>query len=185
MGKGKDIMEIRYRQIRKEDGYEWYTLLSRVWRASYADILPEEYFDARDRSVESRAAEFTEELFAGDRKIAYVAEHDGKIVGLIFGTLDSNYDYFKGSYADLVAIYIYPEYQGMGIGTALKDIFVKWARTKNADRYVVGVLKENHKARRVYESWGGRLSEHEQDYMIMGRGYPEVFYVFEIEQKLV
>lgn len=73
----------------------------------------------------------------------------------------------------------------MGIGTALKDIFVKWARTKNADRYVVGVLKENHKARRVYESWGGRLSEHEQDYMIMGRGYPEVFYVFEIEQKLV
>lgn len=185
MGKGKDIMEIRYRQIRKEDGYEWYTLLSRVWRASYAHILPEEYFDARDRSVESRAAEFTEELFAGDRKIAYVAEHEGKIVGLIFGTLDSNYDYFKGSYADLVAIYIYPEYQGMGIGTALKDIFVKWARTKNADRYVVGVLKENHKARRVYESWGGRLSEHEQDYMIMGRGYPEVFYVFEIEQKLV
>ena len=185
MGKGKDIMEIRYRQIRKEDGYEWYALLSRVWRASYAHILPEEYFDARDRSVESRAAEFTEELFAGDRKIAYVAEHDGKIVGLIFGTLDSNYDYFKGSYADLVAIYIYPEYQGMGIGTALKDIFVKWARTKNADRYVVGVLKENHKARRVYESWGGRLSEHEQDYMIMGRGYPEVFYVFEIEQKLV
>ena len=185
MGKGKDIMEIRYRQISKEDGFEWYTLLSRVWRASYALILPEEYFDARDRSVESRAAEFTEELFAGDRKIAYVAEHDGKIVGLIFGTLDSNYDYFKGSYADLVAIYIYPEYQGMGIGTALKDIFVKWARTKNADRYVVGVLKENHKARRVYESWGGRLSEHEQDYMIMGRGYPEVFYVFEIEQKLV
>ena len=131
------------------------------------------------------SCEFTKELFAGDRKIAYVAEHDGKIVGLIFGTLDSNYDYFKGSYADLVAIYIYPEYKGMGIGTALKDIFVKWARTKNADRYVVGVLKENHKARRVYESWGGRLSEHEQDYMIMGRGYPEVFYVFEIEQKLV
>ena len=37
-----------------------------------------------------------------------------------------------------------------------------------------------NKARKVYESWGGKLSDHEQDYMIMGRGYPEVFYVYEI-----
>ena len=102
-------MDIRYRQIRTEDGYEWYTLLSKVWRASYAHILPEEYFDARDRSVKSRAAAFTEEMFSGDRKIAYVAECDGKIAGLIFGTLDSDYEYFKGDYADLVALYVYPE----------------------------------------------------------------------------
>lgn len=173
-------MDIKYRQIRKEDGYEWYTLLSRVWRITYADIFPEEYFDARDRSVESRAREFTVETFSGDRKTAYVAEHDGKIVGLMFGTLDSDYDYFKGDYADLVALYVYPEYQGMGVGTALKDIFVEWAKSKEADRFVIGVLKENHKARKVYESWGGKLSDHEQDFMIMRKGYPEVFYVFDI-----
>lgn len=173
-------MDIKYRQVCAEDGYEWYRLLSRVWRASYAHILPKEYFDARDRSVESRAAEFTVETFAGERKIAYVAEHDGKIVGLVFGTLDSNYDHFKGDYADLVALYVYPEYQGIGIGTALKDIFAEWARTMKAERYVIGVLKENLRARRVYESWGGKLSDHEQDYMIMGKGYPEVFYIFEL-----
>jgi len=173
-------MDISYRQIVKEDGYEWYKLLSSVWRSTYAHIFPEDYFDARDKSVDAKALEFTEEKFTGDRKIAYVAECEGKIIGIMFGTLDSDYEYFKGDYADLVALYVYPEYQGMGIGTALKDIFVEWAKTKKADRFVIGVLKENHKARKVYESWGGLLSEHEQDFMIMRKGYPEVFYTYEL-----
>ena len=68
----------------------------------------------------------------------------------------------------------------MGIGTALKDIFVRWAKEKEADRFVVGVLKDNAKARKVYESWGGRLSAHEQDFVVMDTGYPESFYTFEI-----
>ena len=173
-------MVIIYRQVRKEDGYQWYTLLSRVWRIAYAGIFPDSVFDERDKNIGAKAREFTEEKFLGDRKTAYVAEHDGKIVGVMFGTLDSDYEYFRNDYADLVALYVYPEYQGMGIGTALKDIFVRWAKEKEADRFVVGVLKDNAKARKVYESWGGRLSAHEQDFVVMDTGYPESFYTFEI-----
>lgn len=173
-------MNIEYRQVRKEDGYEWYTLLDSVWRVAYADIFPQELFDARDYARRDRANGFTEEKFVGERKIAYVAEHEGKIVGLMFGTLDSDYEYFKDSYADLVALYVYPEYQGIGIGTALRDIFIDWAKNKNADKFVIGVLKKNTKARKVYESWGGTLSEHEHDFVQMDVGYPEVFYTFEI-----
>ena len=32
-------MEISYRQVRKEDGHEWYSLLNRVWRIAYAGIF--------------------------------------------------------------------------------------------------------------------------------------------------
>ena len=71
----------------------------------------------------------------------------------------------------------------MGIGAALKDIFVKWAKEKGADRFVIGVLKENAKAREVYESWGGQLSEHEQDFEVMNVRYPESFYTYEKETK--
>ncbi len=173
-------MEIRYRQIRKEDGYEWYTLLSRVWRTAYRDIFPEEVFDRRDKVMPDKIRTFSVEKFLGERKIACVAECDGKIVGLMFGTLDSNYEYFKNDYADLVALYVYQDYQGMGIGTSLKEIFIKWAREKGAVRFVIGVLKDNAKARRVYESWGGTLSEHEQDFVVMNVGYPEAFYTFEL-----
>ena len=68
----------------------------------------------------------------------------------------------------------------MGIGTALRDIFVKWAKQKKADKMVIGVLKDNAKARKVYESWGGTLSEHEHEFVQMDVGYPEVFYTFTI-----
>ena len=173
-------MKISYRQVRKEDGYEWYSLLNRVWRVAYAGIFPEEVFDARDSGIDSKVSEFTEEKFLGERKIAYVAEAEGKIVGLMFGTLDSDYEYFKDVYADLVALYVLPEYQGMGIGNSLKGMFVEWAREKGAERYVIGVLRDNFKARKVYESWGGTLSEHEQDFVVMNAGYPECFYTFEI-----
>ena len=60
----------------------------------------------------------------------------------------------------------------------LKDIFTKWAEENKADKFVIGVLKDNSKARKVYESWGGTLSEHEHEFMQMGVGYPEVFYTF-------
>ena len=176
----KRKMEIRYRQIRKEDGYEWYTLINSVWRIAYKDIFPEEVFEARDSAIDDKVREFSEGKFLGERKTAYVAECGGKIAGVMFGTLDSNYEYFRGEYADLVALYVYPQYQGMGIGTALKDLFVEWAKDKGADRFVIGVLKDNAKARRVYESWGGTLSSHEQDFVIFDAGYPESFYTFEI-----
>ena len=98
----------------------------------------------------------------------------------MFGTLDSDYEFFKDTYADLVALYVYPDYQGIGIGTALRDIFIDWAKNKKANRFVIGVLKNNTKARKVYESWGGTLSEHEHDFVQMNVGYPEVFYTFDI-----
>ena len=175
-----DTMEFKYRKIRNEDGYEWYSLLDRVWRSAYSHIFPEEVFDAREKHIDDRARAFTAEKFLGERKIAYVAEYDGKIVGMMFGTLDSDYEYFKNDYADLVILYVHPDYQGKGIGRALKDIFEEWAKEKKADQYVAGVLKDNEKARKVYESWGGTLSGHEHDFVVMNVGYPEVFYTFKI-----
>ena len=173
-------MEIIYRHIRGEDGYGWYSLLNKAWRSAYSHIFPAEVFDGRDKGIDNKVREFTEEKFLGERKTACVAEYGGKIIGLMFATLDSDYEFFKNDYADLVALYVDPEYQGMGIGSALKDLFIQWAREKKAAKYVIGVLKDNARARKVYESWGGKLSAHEQDFVVNNVGYPEVFYTFEL-----
>lgn len=53
-------MQIEYRQVKKEDGYEWYTLLDEVWRITYSLIFPKEVFDGRDYAREERARNFTE-----------------------------------------------------------------------------------------------------------------------------
>ena len=173
-------MDIIYRQIREDDGYNWYTLLDTVWRDAYSNIFPKEVFDARDEHREERARGFSGEKFLGERKTAYVAECEGKLVGMMFGTLDSDYELFKIDYADLVVLYIDPDFQGKGIGRKLKDIFVEWAKEKNADKYVIGVLKDNTKARKVYEAWGGTLVDYEHDFVVMNVGYPEAFYTYEI-----
>ena len=54
------------------------------------------------------------------------------------------------------------------------------AKEKNADKYVIGVLKDNTKARKVYEAWGGTLVDYEHDFVVMNVGYPEAFYTYEI-----
>ena len=172
--------KIKYRKARIEDGYGWFTLLDDVWRDAYSHIFPEKLFDVRESAIDERVKGYTEDTFLGEGKIAYVAEAGGKIVAIMFGALNSFYEYFGSDYADLVALYVRPEYQGMGVGTMLKDIFTKWAEENKADKFVIGVLKDNSNARKVYESWGGTLSEHEHEFKQMGVGSPEVFYTYEI-----
>ena len=124
-----------------------------------------------------------DDLMKNDHEnISYVAEYNGTIVGIMYGCIHSKYDYFHEEYADLVALYIDPKYQKCGIGSSFRKIFEEWAIENDATQYVIGVLKDNIKARNVYESWGGKLSDHEQDFVRLGVGYPEVFYTYDLQK---
>ena len=68
----------------------------------------------------------------------------------------------------------------MGIGTKFKNLFVDWAKENGATKFVIGVLKDNFKARRVYEKWGGKLDSYTQPFIKLGVEYDECFYTFEI-----
>lgn len=167
-----------YRKIENEDAKDWFMLLNRVWRNAYKDIFPEEVFIEKDNKIDEKIKTFSKVMKNNNEDIAYVAEYDGKIIGLMCGSIKSGYGYFHDNYADLIALYIDPEYQGLGIGSSLKRIFENWAKENGATKYVIGVLNDNEKARKVYETWGGKLSEYTQDFIKMGIGYKEVFYTY-------
>ena len=97
------------------------------------------------------------------------------------GSIRSSYEPFRADYADLGALYIDPAFQGRGIGTTFRKTFEKWACENGVSQYVIGVLKENHKARKVYEAWGGKLSRQEIDFVKRDVAYPVVFYTFQKE----
>ena len=118
-----------------------------------------------------------------NKSIAYVSEYDGEIIGIMRGSINSSYDYFNSDYADLIALYIEPKYHGLGIGSIFRRTFEQWAIDNGATQYVIGVLKDNINARKVYESWNGKLSEHEEDFVKLGVGYPEVFYTYDLQKK--
>ena len=96
----------------------------------------------------------------------------------------SHYEHFgKMGYADLGAIYIHPDYQGLGIGSKLKQIFIDWAKSNGATKFVIGVLKDNHNARKIYEKWGGKLDEYTQPFVKLGVEYDEVFYTYDLTKE--
>ena len=177
----KDLLKIR--KVKSEDARKWFVFGFKVWRDAYKNIFPEEVFIDRESKLEERVKDFDNKLQNNERSIAYVAEYNGEIVGTMYGSISSSYNHFD-KYADLIGLYIDSRFQGYGIGTAFKNIFENWAIENGATQYVIGVLKDNIKARAVYESWGGKLSEFEEDFVKLGVGYPEVFYTYDLQKEL-
>ena len=177
----KDLLKIR--KVKSEDAREWFVFGFKVWRDAYKNIFPEEVFIDRESKLEEKVKDFDNKLQNNERSIAYVAEYNGKIVGTMCGSINSSYNHFN-KYADLIGLYVDQEFQGLGIGSSLKNIFEQWAIENGATQYVIGVLKNNNKARAVYESWGGKLSEYEEDFVKLGVGYPEVFYTYDLQKEL-
>lgn len=173
-------MNIIYRKAIEKDSREWNEIVNRVWRDAYKDIFPEEVFIDKENRIEEKEKRFIEKLVNNKNMILYVAECENKIVGIMIGEINSGYEYFHNEYADLVGLYIDPKYQGMKIGTNLKNIFEKLAKENGATKYMIGVLKDNINARKVYESWGGTLSKYESDFVKLGVNYKEVFYIFDL-----
>ena len=175
------INSITIRPVKPADARGWATLANQVWRDAYAHIFPEEVFLEKENRVEEKTARFKDWAKNNSESITCVAECDGKIIGIMCGGICSTYEPFHCDYADLEAIYVDPDFQGRGIGTAFRKTFEEWAGQNGASQYVIGVLKENHKARKVYEAWGGKLSEQEKDFVKQNVAYPEVFYTFSIK----
>ena len=170
------------RKVREDDARKWHMLSNKVWRDAYSHIFPEEVFIDRDEELEEKIKIFNEQMKNDNKNISYVAEYDGEVVGIMYGCINSLYEHFKEEYADLAALYVDSKFQGLKIGTRLKDIFEHWARENGANKYVIGVLKDNLQARKVYESWGGKLDDYEKDFVRLNVGYPEVFYTYKLKK---
>lgn len=169
------------RKAESKDAEEYIRLNNFVWRDAYKHIFPEEVFLERESRAEYKIKNFDSIYYNNNDGIAYVAEHDGKIVAIMLGRIISDYEYFKNkNYADLQALYVHPEHQGRGLAGKLKNIFIQWAKENNAKNFVIGVLKDNFKARTVYEKWGGKLEDFSQPFVMLDKGYEEVFYTYEI-----
>lgn len=154
--------KIKIRKVEENDAKKWYKFVNKVWRDAYKNIFPEEVFLEKEKNTEEKEKHFNENIYNSNDKIALVAENEDRIIGIMFGVIKSNYEYFNSEYADLVGLYIDPNFQRKGIGSTFKKMFEKWAKKNGAKKYVIGVLKDNKKARNIYELWGGKLSTYEQ-----------------------
>jgi ribosomal protein S18 acetylase RimI-like enzyme len=73
--------------------------------------------------------------------INFVATDGDKIIALVNASTLSYYEHYKElGYADLLAIYISPEYQRLGLGRRLFDMAVSELKRQGCTKMVIGVL---------------------------------------------
>ncbi|TKD69977.1 GNAT family N-acetyltransferase [Pseudalkalibacillus hwajinpoensis] len=139
-------MEYKIRKIKKEDIKEVQQVAKISWNTTYETIIP---LDIQENFLSTA---YSDEMMLKrmDVSFLYVAEKDRKIVGFAnFSTVKEQGE------VELGAIYLFPEYQGKGIGTALLDEGIK--KLKGANSIYINVEKENNVGRNFYHAKGFKV----------------------------
>lgn len=139
-------MSNNIRKMEKEDIKQVQEVAKTSWNATYEGIIPLEI----QRNFLNSA--YNDEMMQRRLEVSslYVAETDGKVVGF------ANFSFVKeGGEAELGAIYLYPEHQGKGIGTALLREGIK--NLKNANSVYINVEKENNVGSTFYRAKGFKV----------------------------
>ena len=107
---------------------------------------PDAFWTLHEEALERTDADWREwTTFA-----CHVAVDDGRLVGMVAGFPDEE----DPEAADLIAMYVRPDARGRGIGTALVDAQLGWARAEGFTRMLLMVNVEQTSAFRLYERCG-------------------------------
>ena len=112
--------------------------------AANAHIFPPEQYPFPDEAVR----EEWQKSLSGETVEVHVAEVEGLPAGVV--TIDGEF---------LGQLYVLPEYQGDGVGSALHDHALERLRAGGNVRARLWCLEENLNARRFYERRGWELTE--------------------------
>ena len=122
-----------------------------TWRATYRGLLPDELLDRLGYDGTERRSAMAR---MSSERFALVAEHDGVVVGFCLGGPSRVASVTHPS--EIYAIYVLPEHQGHGHGSALMRAAASECLRRGWRGATVWVLRENEPSRRFYERMGGR-----------------------------
>ncbi|SDR93112.1 L-amino acid N-acyltransferase YncA [Paenibacillaceae bacterium GAS479] len=134
-------MELTVRKMGAGDIQQVQNVAIVSWNATYDGIIP---IDFQERFLQSA---YSDEMMLKrlERSYLYVAEMNGKIVGF------ANFSFVsEEGEVELSAIYLYPENQGKGIGSALLQEGIN--NSHGVKQVFINVKKENVTGRTFYEA---------------------------------
>ena len=146
-----------------------------TWRATYRDLMPDSVLDALGYDGSRRRQQMA--AMAADR-FALVAEHDGAVVGFVYGGPSRAED--ADHPGEIYAIYVLPSHQGHGHGLALMRAGAREVQARGWRGMLIWVLRENHASRSFYERMGGRhLRDRDTDREVEGVTMTESGYAWD------
>lgn len=95
-----------------------------------------------------------------------VAEVDGKVVGAVWVRIMNDFGHIDDETPSL-AISLYKEYRGLGIGTAMMKEMLSKLKQKSYNKTSLSVQKANYVVK-MYEKVGYKIfSENEEEYIMV------------------
>ncbi|MFJ6573180.1 GNAT family N-acetyltransferase [Streptomyces sp. NPDC091292] len=172
---------LRVRGMRDADCESVAAIRIAGWRTAYAGLMPQSHLDALD--VTEDAARRRARLAQGQGRVAnLVAERDGEVVGWCAHGPGRDEDAREDD-AEVYALYVRPDALSTGVG---RTLLARTVRDRTADghrRLLLWVLKENHRARRFYETAGFAPDGSEEPFDVDGTAVPEVRYVLPLGRR--
>ncbi|ELY78573.1 GNAT family N-acetyltransferase [Natrinema pallidum] len=146
--------------------------ITAVARATWHDTYDELEADVIDRTVDTWYTDDSMPLEASST-VVFVAERAGDLVGFTHAVA-------QGETADILRMYVHPEYQGEGIGSELHERLMAALETTDAERVRAFDFAFNDTSRTFYEGLGFERTD-EGTVEIDGEDYPEAVYTLEID----
>ncbi len=169
-----------------EDALEIATIQVTSWRDAYRGIVSQNFLDSLDlqekkENWERRTLENTPpilRLVVENETQNESRTQDKKVIGFACGREQRLTNPIPTSDCELYALYVHPSEKRRGAGKRLLDEFKSEMKKEGKSRLCIWVLKENHPARRFYESQGGILNHTEKTVEFGDMHLPEVAYEF-------
>ena len=127
-------------------------------------LLVQEHHDFDGRRFLPAAAN-TQELYGSFLRtqltdpdgVVLVAEHEGRVIGYAYGTIEG-YDFMalRGPAAVVHDLIVDAEYRGRGVGRALLSAIITALSSHRVPRVVLSTAERNTSARRFFEGMGFR-----------------------------
>ncbi|ELZ19509.1 GNAT family N-acetyltransferase [Natrinema limicola] len=137
-----------------------------TWHATYDELEA----DMIDRTVDDWYTDDSMPLEAPGT-IVLVAEENGDLVGFTHAVA-------QGDTADILRLYVHPDHQGEGIGSALHEHLLEEIDSYDVDRLRSFDFAFNDASRAFYEGLGFEQTD-EGQVEIDGEYYPEAVYTFD------
>jgi ribosomal protein S18 acetylase RimI-like enzyme len=135
------------------------------WRETYTGLLPDKMLASL--SAEARAASWAKimrEPATAHSTVVYLAEHEATIIGFgACGAQRAEGLRSKGYGGEVNAIYVLREFQKRKIGVRLFSAMSSDLLRRGISAATLWVLRENTRARRFYEHFGGKVIAERED----------------------
>lgn len=122
-----------------------------TWLTTYKDLMPAEVLENRKKTMDERVNKRIKDI--KEKNDMYVAEVDGKVVGIMSYGPSRNEEY--PNMGEIYSLYVLDEYQGLGLGKKLFMTGVKELLDSGYHKMIINVL-EGNKTIHFYEKYGGK-----------------------------